>query len=87
MSNVVKFPRPIARQYASTPEYEYAPRTRRFAKNPLRKHVATLSIAIVEANRLDEFIDREALKYIREGAEAARILADELGRLADRLEG
>jgi hypothetical protein len=86
---IISFPRsrPIARQYASTPEYEYAPRARRFAKNPLRQHVTMLSMAIVEANKLDEFIDREALKYIREGAEAARILADELGRLADRLEG
>jgi len=44
-------------------------------------------MAIVEANKLDEFIDREALKYIRRGVEAARILADELGRLVDRLDG
>jgi hypothetical protein len=86
---IISFPRsrPIARQYVSMPEYEYAPRTRRFAKNPLRQHVTRLSIAIVHANKLDEFIDREDLKYIRNGVEAARILADELGRLADQLEG
>ena len=86
---IISFPRsqPIARHYVSTPEYEYAPRPRRFAKNPLRQHVTTLSNAIVEANKLDEFIDREALKYIRSGIRAARILADELGRLAGRLEG
>jgi hypothetical protein len=86
---IISFPRsrPIARHYVSTPEYEYAPRPRRFAKNPLRQHVTTLSMAIVEANKLDEFIDCEARKYIRNGIEAARILADELGRLADRLGG
>jgi hypothetical protein len=86
---IISFPRsrPIARHYVSAPEYEYAPRTRRFAKNPLRQHVTRLSIAIVHANKLDEFIDREDLKYIRNGVEAARILADELGRLADQLEG
>jgi hypothetical protein len=39
------------------------------------------------ANKLDEFIDDEALAWIRKGVEAARVLADELGRLADRLEG
>jgi hypothetical protein len=44
-------------------------------------------MAIVEANKLDEFIDCEALKYIRNGIDAARILADELSRLAERLEG
>jgi hypothetical protein len=86
---IISFPRsqPVARHYVSTPEDEYAPRPKRFAKNPLRQHVTMLSIAIVEANKLDEFIDREALKYIREGVEAARILADELGRLAAHLEG
>jgi hypothetical protein len=45
------------------------------------------SIAIVEANKLDEFIDGRALKDIRDGVEAARTSADELSRLADRLEG
>jgi hypothetical protein len=80
-------PRPIARQYLSTAESEYAPRPRRYAKNPLRQHVTRLSMAIVEANKLDEFIDAEALEYIRKGVKAARILADELGCLADRLEG
>jgi len=80
-------PRPIARQYLSTAESEYAPRSRQYAKNPLRQQVTRLSVAIIEANKLDEFIDAEALKDIRKGVEAARILADELGRLADRLEG
>ena len=80
-------PRPIARHYVSTPESEYAPRPRRFAKNPLRQHVTDLSIAIVQANKLDEFIDGEALEWIRKGIEAARILADELGGLVDRFEG
>jgi hypothetical protein len=78
---------PIARPYASTPASEYLPRPRRYAKNPLRRHVTRLSMAIVEANKLDEFIDCEALKYIRNGIDAARILADELSRLAERLEG
>jgi hypothetical protein len=91
-SNVVKFPfggksRPIARQYASTPEEEYAPRPRRFAKNPLRQHVTTISLAIVEANKHDQFIDHDGLDYIRRGAESARILADELAGLAKWLEG
>jgi|ERR1700722_8233753 hypothetical protein len=90
--NVVAFrsePRrqPIARAYASIPETEYEPRPTRFAKNPLRKHVAMLSLAIVEANKHDQFIDHDGLDYIRKGAESARILADELGHLADRLEG
>jgi hypothetical protein len=86
---VIRFPRsrPIARQYVTIPESDYCPRSRRYAKNPLRQHVTRLSTAIVEANKLGEFIDCEALKDIRKGIEAARILADELGRLADRLEG
>jgi hypothetical protein len=86
---IIRFPRPrpIARQYVSIPDEDYYPRSRRYAKNPLRQHVTRLSMAIVEANKLDEFIDCDALKYIRKGIEAARILADELGRLADRLEG
>jgi hypothetical protein len=90
--NVVAFrsePRrqPIARPYASIPETEYAPYPRRFAKNPLRKHVTTLSMAIVHANKHDQFIDHDGLDYIRNGAESARILADELAGLAKRLEG
>lgn len=86
---ILSFPRarPIARHYVSTPQSEYERRPLRFAKNPLRQHVRSLSIAIVEANKLDEFIDGDALTWIRKGVEAARILADELGGLADRLEG
>ena len=78
---------PIARPYASIPETEYEPRPTRFAKNPLRKHVTVLSLAIVEANKHDQFIDHDGLDYIRRGAESARILADELAGLAQRLEG
>jgi hypothetical protein len=58
----------LARQYVSMSENEYAPRPLRYAKNPLRQHVTRLSTAIVEANKLDEFIDNEALKQIRKGA-------------------
>jgi hypothetical protein len=85
---IINFPRvqPIARHYVSTPEPLYAPRPKRFAKNSLRQHVTSLSLAIVEANKLDEFIDCQSLKWIRAGEVAARTLADELGRLADRLE-
>jgi hypothetical protein len=46
-----------------------------------------LSIAIVEANKNDQFIDQDGLDYIRKGAESARILANELTGLAKRLEG
>ena len=67
------------------PNVNMPPRPRRYAKNPLRQHVSSLSLAIVEANKLDEFIDADALKWIRDGITASRILADELGRLADRL--
>jgi hypothetical protein len=83
---IISFPRskPIARHYASTPRSEYEPRPLWFAKNPLRQHVTSLSIAIVQANKLDEFIDGEALEWIRKGVEAARILADELGGLVER---
>jgi hypothetical protein len=86
---IIRFPRPhpIARHYVSIPDEGHHSRPRRYAKNPLRQHVTRLSMAIVEANKLDEFIDCEALTYIRKGIEAARILADELGHLADRLEG
>jgi hypothetical protein len=99
MDNLINFPsasnrgkttnRPIARTYCSMPddEYEYVPRSRRFAKNPLRRQVTILSVAIVEANKLDECIDGDSLRWIREGVEAARILALELGRLAERLGG
>lgn len=89
--NVVAFARSepkrpmLARPYVSIPETEYAPRPTRFAKNPLRKHVTMLSIAIVEANKHDQFIDHDGLDYIRKGAESARILADELTGLAKRL--
>ena len=90
--NVVAFARSetkrpvLARPYVSIPETEYEPRPTRFAKNPLRKHVTMLSMAIVEANKHDQFIDRDGLDYIRKGAEFARILADELTGLAKRLE-
>jgi hypothetical protein len=98
MNNIVTFPdsqaRDRFRQKSHTDEKPMMlvpepgwMRRLRFAKNPLRQHVTSLSIAIVEANKLDEFIDGEALKWIRKGVDAARILADELGSLADRLEG
>ena len=46
---------------------------------------AGLELAIVEANKLDHEHCPEKLQYIRRGAEAARILAEELARVADRL--
>jgi hypothetical protein len=79
--------RPIARSYVSIPETEYAPYPRRYAKNPLRQHVTKLSKAIIAANKLDAFIDTDDMGQILEGAKAALILAEELGRLAAGLEG
>lgn len=58
----------LARQYVSMSKNEYAPRPLRDAKNPLRQHVTRLSTAIVEANKLDEFIDNKVLQQIRKGA-------------------
>ena len=89
--NVVAFARSepkrpmLARPYVSIPETEYAPRPTRFAKNPLRKHVTMLSIAIVEANKHDQFIDRDGLDYICKGAGSATSSPNELTGLAKRL--
>jgi hypothetical protein len=59
------------------------PPHRRHRRNPLRKQYQTLELAIVEANRDQHHPER--LQYIRRGVEAARILAEELARIADRL--
>ena len=56
------------------------------SRNPLRKHLNTLSSAIVEANKLNPPDPAESLEWVREGAEAARVLADELARAVKRME-
>jgi hypothetical protein len=43
--------------------------------------------SIIEANKLDHQIDDGGLEWIRKGAAAARALADELARIANRMEG
>jgi hypothetical protein len=58
---------------------------KRSKRNPLRGHLNALSVAIVEANKLDHYIDDDALEWIRKGEAAARILADELARIAMRI--
>jgi hypothetical protein len=45
----------------------------------------SFSVAVIAANELDEFVDARDREYLRRGVEAARILAEELGLLADRL--
>ena len=42
----------------------------------------SFSVAVVAANKLDEFVDAREREYLRQGVEAARILAEELGLLA-----
>ena len=49
---------------------------KRSKRNPLRGHLDALSVAI-EANKLDHYIDDDALEWIRKGEAAARILADD----------
>jgi hypothetical protein len=56
---------------------------KRSKRNPLRGHLNALSVAIVEANKLD--IDDDALEWIRKGEAAARTLAEELARIATRI--
>jgi hypothetical protein len=46
----------------------------------------SFSVAVGAANELDEFVDAREREYLRRGVEAARILAEELGLLADRLQ-
>jgi hypothetical protein len=46
----------------------------------------SFSVAVIAADKLDEFVDAREREYLRQGVEAARILAEELGHLADRLE-
>ena len=58
---------------------------KRSKRNPLRGHLDALSVAIVEANKLDHYIDDDALEWIRKGEAAARTLADELARIAMRM--
>ena len=53
---------------------------KRSKRNPLRGHLNALSVAIVEANKLDHYIDDDALEWIRKGEAAARTLAEELAR-------
>lgn len=86
MSNVVTFPggrsAPLASSFRN-PSFDYgqtAPKTRN-RRNPLRQHLDSVSIAIVEANKLEPSVP----KWIRQGAQSARALADELSRIADEL--
>jgi hypothetical protein len=58
---------------------------KRSKRNPLRGHLNALSVAIVEANKLDHYIDDDALEWIRKGEAAARTLAEELARIATRI--
>jgi hypothetical protein len=58
---------------------------KRSKRNPLRGHLNALSVAIVEANKLDHYIDDDALEWIRKGEAAARTLAEELARVATRI--
>jgi hypothetical protein len=58
---------------------------KRSKRNPLRGHLNALSVAIVEANKLDHYIDDDALEWIRKGEAAARTLAEELARIAARM--
>lgn len=60
-------------------------RSKRHAKNPLRKHVTTLANATVEANKLPQFIDDDAFKLIRDGIAAANLLALELSRILEAI--
>ena len=91
MSNIINlFPRrnaaPMGHAFRN-PSFDpgqTAPKTRN-RRNPLRQHLESVSIAIVEANRLDH--TPGTLDWIRDGAAAARMLADELGRIATALEG
>ncbi|MGX4772004.1 hypothetical protein ACWAUC_19715 [Bradyrhizobium guangdongense] len=90
MSNIITFPgrNPAPLGYSlrnSSLDYgQTAPRTR-IRRNP-RDHLTNLSIAVVEANKLDHK-DRDWLCVLREGAQSARVLADELSRIVAQAEG
>ncbi|OSI22849.1 hypothetical protein [Bradyrhizobium canariense] len=65
------------------PVFDYgdtAPKTRN-RRNPLRGHLTSVSIAIVEANKLEH--TPGMLDWIREGAASARVLADEFDRILE----
>lgn len=90
MDNIVRFPGAQRRRPANSRSNVLVPepgwmRERRYAKNPLRKKITFLSIAIVEANKLPQFVDSDGGRYIREGIAVARSLADDLQGIADSL--
>lgn len=84
MSNIIDFPGCSAGALGYTlrnPSFDYgqrAPKTRN-RRNPLRKYLESVSLAIVEANKLDP--PPETLELVRQGAASARALADEFTRI------
>jgi hypothetical protein len=86
MSNVIAFPGtdPTANLPAPQPWPDYDLK-RRNPRNPLRQHFVLVGTAIVEANRLNPRDPAQSLQDVRDGAEAARILAIELDRAAERM--
>jgi hypothetical protein len=91
--NIIDFPTASARRVRSEPvkPFEFRVNGRQRAgrkRNPLRTPCNRVSTAVTIAGRLirsepiSDFIDE--LAYLRRGAAAAQLLADELKRLAEQ---
>lgn len=97
-SNVIVFPRAAERRVSYAPTEPAGPRvTGRqragFKRNPLRRLYSRTGMAVTIAGKLhrgeplraEGWIDE--LKWLRQGAEAARLLAEELDGFVGRMEG
>jgi hypothetical protein len=90
-AKIISFPSARApRSFPAPIEFAETGRQRAGRKrNPLRRPYSLIELAVTvagkihrgEALRTDDFND---LEYLRRGAEAARLLADELARLVER---
>jgi hypothetical protein len=91
MSNIIEFrgksnaPRhtqPPVEYEGCSAGYGYARRNR---QNPLRQKLRKVEIAVVEVNKVQYQHSADELDMIRQGVEAARVLAEELARAAEPL--
>jgi hypothetical protein len=78
MTEIIKFP---SRESLPAPEGRTG-RGGRYRRNPLRRQLRLTSIAMVHLNKIDPQHTADDIEFIRRGVVAARVLADEIARLA-----
>jgi len=81
MSEIIKFP---SRESLPAPEGRTG-RGGRYKRNALRRQLTLTSVAMVQLNKIDPQHTADDIETIRRGVVAARVLADELARLAARV--